>query len=120
MADDDWYRGFFHGLALDLWRRAVTPEQTRLEADFLAQQLSSPGPLVDVPCGNGRHALALAERGFRVTGVDLSAEFIAEAKSRAGTLPVDFVHGDMRTLALPSTFAGAYCVGNSFGYMAHE
>jgi SAM-dependent methyltransferase len=119
--DEHWYRDFFHGLALELWRKAVTPEQTRLECDFLAGELGPDRaqPLLDVPCGNGRHALELAARGWRVTGVDLAAEFIVEAKARAGTLPVDFVHGDMRQLPAGG-FGGAYCLGNSFGYLPHE
>lgn len=122
----DWYRHFFHGLALELWRKAVTPELTRSECDFLVAELAPDGPeriagrLLDVPSGNGRHALALAERGYRVTGVDLSAEFVAEARARAGGLPVDFVLADMRELPSEASFGGAYCLGNSFGYLAHE
>jgi SAM-dependent methyltransferase len=118
----DWYRHFFQGMALELWRKAMTPEQTRLECDFLVEELAPDGkrPLLDVPCGNGRHALALAARGHRVTGVELSAEFVAEARSRAGSLPVDFVHADMRDLPSEPSFGGAYCLGNSFGYFPHE
>jgi SAM-dependent methyltransferase len=117
----DWYRDFFHGLALELWRKAVTPEQTRREADFLVAALAPDGtrPLLDVPCGNGRHALELAARGLRVVGVDLAEEFIAEAKTQAGTLPVELVQGDMRQLPA-GPFGGAYCLGNSFGYLPHE
>src|SRR5438874_3329342 len=106
----DWYRHFFHGLALELWRKAVTPELTRSECDFVVAELAPDGPerlagrLLDVPSGNGRHALALAERGYRVTGVDLSAEFVAEARARAGSLPVDFVLADMRDLPSEASF----------------
>lgn len=113
----DWYQGFFHGLALELWRKAVTPEQTRAECDFLAAELPS-GPLLDVPCGNGRHARELATRGFYVTGVDLSTEFIAEAQAEPHER-LRFVRGDMRELPSLGTFGGAYCLGNSFGYMQH-
>ncbi len=121
----DWYRHFFHGVALDLWRQAVTPAETEAEAAFLARTLApdgEPAPLLDVPCGNGRHALALAARGHRVTGVDLAPEFVAEARARAAAagLPVEIVEADMRALPADGRFAGAYCFGNSFGYLDHD
>jgi SAM-dependent methyltransferase len=118
-ATADWYRGFFRGLALDLWRNAVTPETTRAECDFLVAELGRDGALLDVPCGNGRHALELARREIRVVGVDLSQEFIADARAHAAALPVEFVHGDMNALPSLGEFAGAYCWGNSFGYAPH-
>lgn len=116
-----WQADFFRGVALDFWRRAVTPEQTRAEADFLERTFAAaPGAhFLDVPCGNGRHALELAARGYRVTGVDLSDEFIAEARD-SGPSSTRWVHGDMCDLPWPDTFNGAYCFGNSFGYLDRD
>src|SRR5262245_26458866 len=112
----DWYRTFFQGIVLDMWRKAVTPEQTRAEADFLESHLRlRPGTRVlDVPCGSGRHALALAARGYSLTGVDLSMESIEEARrlSTEGRLSVHWRHGDMRDLPWNSEFDAAYCFGN--------
>ena len=73
----NWYENFFHGLALDLWRKALPPEHTKAEADFLAQalQCNARSHLLDVPCGNGRLSFELARRGYRVTGVDIAEEF---------------------------------------------
>ena len=47
----NWYENFFHGVALDLWRKAVSPEQTQSEADFLVKTLecASGSRLLDVP-----------------------------------------------------------------------
>lgn len=114
-----WYETFFHGVALDLWRAYTTPELTRTEADFLAETLNLvPGARVlDVPCGNGRHAIELASRGCHLTGVDLSAEFLAEA--RRSDLPIEWRLADMRDLPWESAFDAAYCWGNSFGYLDH-
>ena len=58
----NWFETFFDGLALDMWRGAITPEITAREVDFLAERLAlQPGmSVLDVPCGNGRHARALA------------------------------------------------------------
>ena len=115
----NWYEDFFHGVANDLWRKCLSPEQTRAEANFLEKTLGPKSRLLDVPCGNGRHSLELAKRGCRVTGVDISAEFIQEAVTHAAAAGInaEFVHGDMKRLAWESEFDGAFCFGNSFGYL---
>jgi cyclopropane fatty-acyl-phospholipid synthase-like methyltransferase len=117
----NWYENFFQGITLDMWRKAVTPEQTRSEVDFLekALQLPSGGRVLDNPCGNGRHSLELAARGYRVTGIDLSAEFVAEAKATAasGGLDAEFLQQDMRAIDAEAEFDGAFCFGNSFSYI---
>lgn len=120
----DWYETFFQGLALDLWRNAVTKEQTAAEADFIAETLNITGGsrILDVPCGNGRHTIELAQRGFRMTGVELSSEFISEGQKAADLhgLDIEWIHSDMRNVGRLSEFDGAFCFGNSFGYLTHE
>src|ERR1700692_4602764 len=78
----NWFEDFFHGLALDLWRKAIPLERTIAEADFLTGALNceAGAHLLDVPCGNGRLSFELAKRGYRVTGVDISEEFVDEAR----------------------------------------
>jgi SAM-dependent methyltransferase len=119
-----WWQNFFHGIALDLWRAAVSAEQTKAEADFIEQQLNvgAGAKLLDVPCGNGRLSLALAARGYQLTGVDFASEFIAEAKAkaRAEDLLVDWQERDMRDLPWAKEFDGAFCFGNSFGYLEEQ
>jgi SAM-dependent methyltransferase len=80
-----WFEDFFYGITLDLWRKAIPPEQTKAEADFLVKVLGckQDAHVLDVPCGNGRLSFALAQRGYRVTGVDISEEFIEEARTVA-------------------------------------
>src|SRR5437870_6765395 len=110
----NWFETFFHGVTLDLWRRAISPDQTTSEAEFLIDHLNcqSGAHVLDVPCGNGRLSFELAKRGFCVTGVDISEEFIEEAREVAATVinpsahadgtdkiaPVDFILADMRDL----------------------
>ena len=45
----------------------------------------APGRALDLGCGNGRHAMWLAERGWRVTAVDFSTEALRQARERAAT-----------------------------------
>jgi SAM-dependent methyltransferase len=119
-SDNDWYKDFFRGVTLDMWRRAIPPQMTEAEVEFIADVLAVPagGRILDVPCGNGRHSIPLARRGYRVTGVDLSEEFIAEA--RTAVIPgVEFLRADMRELTWRSEFDGACCLGNSFNYLDH-
>src|SRR5574340_332418 len=122
--ESNWYETFFQGVALEFWNQVTTPEQTRAEADFLERKLG-PGPgarILDVPCGSGRHAVELAARGYRVCGIDIAPENIADARRRAGARGVSaaFERGDMRRLPRPGEFDGAYCFGNSFGYLDHQ
>lgn len=141
----NWYENFFHGVSLDLWRKAISPKQTKAEADFLVKALEceAGAHLLDVPCGNGRLSLALASRGYRVTGVDISEEFIEEARSvvldppadaggtdrvarascawNTGETPVpQFILGNMRTIEGEAIYAGGYCFGNSFGFLEYS
>ncbi|HYT49623.1 MAG TPA: class I SAM-dependent methyltransferase [Pyrinomonadaceae bacterium] len=143
----NWFEDFFHGITLDLWRKAIPPAKTVSEADFLIRVLEcAPGAhLLDVPCGNGRLSFELAKRGYQVTGVDISEEFIDEARSSvtkrakeessASTTPsgmpargprsaggsglVEFILGDMRSIEGSDVYDGAYCFGNSFGFMPY-
>jgi cyclopropane fatty-acyl-phospholipid synthase-like methyltransferase len=126
----NWYENFFHGVSLDLWRKAISPEHTNREADFLAKALEceAGAHLLDVPCGNGRLSFELAGSGYRVTGVDISEEFIQEASSKAaraseantGRTPVpQFILGDMSKIEGDTIYDGAYCFGNSFGFLEY-
>jgi ubiquinone/menaquinone biosynthesis C-methylase UbiE len=118
---DEWWKTFLSGLMVDFWRAAMPEEATRAESDFLEKRLLlGPGARVlDVPCGAGRHAIELATRGYRVTGVDISSEFLeaAKASARERGLSIDWRHSEMRNLPWQSEFDAAYCAGSSFGFL---
>jgi SAM-dependent methyltransferase len=118
----EWFETFFQGVAVEFWNRAIPPALTLIEVDFLEKALAPPpgASLLDIPCGSGRHSVELALRGYRMTGIDLSDDFLKAARLRAAEahIQVDLRHGDMRNPSLaPDSFDGAVCLGNSFPYL---
>lgn len=101
-----------------------TPAQTQREANFIRESLAPPkaGEILDVGCGYGRHALELAQQGYRVTGLDLSLPLLIRAADEAQRrgFSVNFVHADMREMTFTGQFDAAYCVLSSFGYFDEE
>jgi SAM-dependent methyltransferase len=120
----EWWENFFQGMIADLWRVAVPAEHTRAEVDFLERLFQVPpgSRVLDVPCGQGRHALELASRGYQVTGVDYAPAFLEEARSRASErgLEIAWERRDMRALTWQEEFDAVFCLGGSFGYFTDE
>jgi SAM-dependent methyltransferase len=120
MVDADWADTFFDGLWLDYQRSAWDEEQTAEDADVIEALMELPegAPLLDVPCGEGRLSLALARRGYAVTGVDRAAPLLDDARAvaRSESLPAVFDRGDMTRLAYDAVFDGALCWWGSLGY----
>src|SRR5258706_1504565 len=121
---DNWYENFFSGINCELWEKVATPEWTEDEVNFLTDVLKvKPGDqLLDIPCGVGRHSVAFAKRGFLLTSVDISNEYIAKlgARVKKEKLPIQIIHGNILTVNLADSFDGAFCMGNSFGYFDIE
>lgn len=75
--------------------------------------------VLDLACGHGRIANALAGRGALVTGLDATAPFLDRARAKASELGVnvDYVEGDMRSLPFPDgRFDHVVSWFTSFGY----
>ena len=83
-------------------------EDTENQVDFIIQTLKLTGKerILDLACGFGRHSLALAERGYRVIGVDITKAYIDDALSSARKrgLAVDFLQADIRDLTYREEF----------------
>jgi D-alanine-D-alanine ligase len=119
----EWWRTLFGALYLRTDGDVVENDRvTAQEVDVLvaAAALSHRHRILDLCCGQGRHALELARRGFdHVTGLDHSSFLVQLARQRAAAsaLPVAFREGDARE-SLPECgrFDRIYLMGNSFGY----
>lgn len=113
------------------WDR-IAPAYARLfparppQVGFLAGLAGGPpARILDLACGTGEQAAALAARGYDVTGVDLDPSMRAEALRRHGSGPNPaFLAGDLRAVgALPGVagpFALVYSVGNSLALLADD
>jgi SAM-dependent methyltransferase len=74
--------------------------------------------VLDLCCGPGRCSIALAKRGFRVTGVDRTAYLLnkARARGRAAGSNIEWVREDMRDFVRPGAFDLVISMFTSFGY----
>jgi SAM-dependent methyltransferase len=121
---DDWPIAFFDDEYLKIYLHQFTPERTDAEAAFIESALAAaPGDQVlDLACGSGRHAIRMAQRGYRVTGVDFNPRYLelAAAEARQAGVAVEWVVGDMRSLDFASRFERVYSFFTSFGYYSDE
>ena len=88
--------------------------------DFLSRDVHPGSRILDLACGTGTYALALARKGHFVVGIDLDERMIAEAKRKDPDGAVVFLAGDMLdagSLCAGRTFDLAYCIGNSFVHL---
>ena len=85
-------------------------------------QLSPTSRIIDIGCGHGRHALALAERGAEVIGLDFAVALLNRARHLAAELRtrVRWIRGDMRRLPFRSGCADAAIVMDAFGFFDTE
>ena len=119
----DWWRKIFNSIYLKTDADVVDNQNiTRNEVDLFSAmlRLSPEDKIFDLCCGQGRHSLELARRGFKsVEGLDRSHYLIQKAKvhARKEGLSLKFREGDARRLPYPpDTFDAVMILGNSFGY----
>lgn len=118
-----WYKEWFGEDYLKVYPHRNEVE-ARLHIDFLQRALPlQEGRLVlDLGCGNGRHAVELAGRGLRVVCLDLSVTLLGLARRRAleAGLSVPMVRSDMRRLPFKAVFDGVFSFFTSFGYFEQD
>ncbi len=119
----DWWRTLFNSTYLKTDGDVVDNEAiTRREVDLFisAGKLQTDATILDLCCGQGRHTLELARRGFRhIEGLDRSRYLINRARrsARMQGASVRFREGDARKLPYSAdSFDTVVILGNSFGY----
>jgi len=92
------WKQFFLNSITARWSQAESTVKGIVKV-FAENKIES-GKILDICCGNGRLAIWLAKQGFNVIGVDISAEYLEDARQRAKDFGVEskvtFMEGDMR------------------------
>ncbi|MBT2383463.1 DUF4178 domain-containing protein [Streptomyces sp. ISL-11] len=121
-SDGAWWAEFFGDIYTDSDIEQQDPGLTRDMVACVTRLVPPAGRprLLDLACGTGRHAVPLAGAGYRVTGADLSADYLGQARRRAEAAgrDVTFVRADMRDLsAFPDgCFDAVTNLHTSFGF----
>jgi len=114
---NDWFKTWFNTPYYHLLYRNRDEKEAHQFIDRLCDQLQLPqgASILDVGCGKGRHANYLHSIGFNVTGIDLAANSIAEAKEME-TMGLSYYVHDMRIPFQDSAFDCALNLFTSIGY----
>jgi SAM-dependent methyltransferase len=116
----EWWESYFDAQYLLEYEPIFSPARDRADVARLIDILGLPDGerVLDVPCGQGRHAHLLAEAGFDVTGLDYSRHLLDIARARGTGPRLRYVRGDMR--ALPDKWSGRFAavlnLFTSFGF----
>jgi SAM-dependent methyltransferase len=119
--DEQWYKKIW---TLDIKDQSWV-EDTGRQVAFIARTLRlAPGMRVlDLACGFGRHSLALAAMGVEVVGVDITKEYVDDARKEAASrgLKAEFVHADIRELSYVGEFDAVLNLADgAIGYLENE
>ena len=102
--DAQWYKKIW---TIDIQDMSWV-EQTQSQVDFLWEilQLDGKERVLDLACGFGRHSVELASRGCKVVGVDITPEYVEEARKQAKEkgLNAEFICADLRDLRYRDEF----------------
>ncbi|HTB53505.1 MAG TPA: class I SAM-dependent methyltransferase [Ferruginibacter sp.] len=117
MEDHPWFKDWFNSPYYHLLYANRDDREAAAFIDKLIDHLKpAPGAtMLDVACGKGRHSIHLAEKGFDVTGIDLSEASISEALTHQTDNLHFYIH-DMRLPFWINYFDYAFNFFTSFGY----
>lgn len=120
----NWFEDWFDSPLYELLYSYRNEDEAQKLARLIEQQIPKHKypRIVDVGCGRGRHSVSLAERGYHVTGFDLSPQAIEKARKIAqnrGLTNVNFIVNDMRE-PLKERFDAALNLFTTFGYFLDE
>jgi len=107
MNKKQWYESLFENYGQKYDNENFT-QGTVGECDFIEKEINNDNSLkiLDVGCGTGRHAIELSNRGYIVTGIDLSETQLARARQKAEShnLKIDFQKQDAKNLPFIDEF----------------
>ena len=115
----DWYKTWFGNQYLTVYAYR-NEKEAKLLINLIHSniKLSPQSKILDLCCGQGRHALLLAKMGYRVVGIDLSRTLLEIAKFKTEkNQKASFIQADMRFLPTINKFDLLLNLFTSFGYL---
>ena len=123
----EWWKTLFNAIYLKTDGDVIENDENTIKEIDTIIDVAKPKKtdvLLDLCCGQGRHCIELAKRGFtQVIGIDRSRYLVRLAKKRSQKyqLNIKFSEGDARKIRLPEKSVDqVYILGNSFGYFERE
>jgi SAM-dependent methyltransferase len=113
----EWFEEWFDSPYYHLLYKGRNEEEAKSSLNnlLLALDLAHGSRILDLACGKGRHSRYLAEKGFNVTGLDISETSISFAR-QFETENLEFFQHDMRKPFRTNYFDGVLNMFTSFGY----
>ncbi|KKN82975.1 hypothetical protein LCGC14_0303900 [marine sediment metagenome] len=115
-----WYETFFDGLYGKVLASHFSEDRAQAQAELIKKllKLRKGQRVLDCPCGVGRITIPLARMGLKMTGVDLTAAYVRQARRRAKRegLDIPFIRCDMREIDFDGEFHAVINWFTAFGY----
>ena len=119
-----WYIDFFSDDYQQIYGHTFSIERAKIEVAFIESlfQLPEKSSILDLCCGQGRHAIILAKHGFKVTGQDLNPDYLRQAEEYAKNekVQLQLIQEDMRNIPFEGTFDAVINMFSAFGYLESE
>jgi SAM-dependent methyltransferase len=121
----NWWSSFYDDTPFEVFLARTNPDELKATLDFLVAELglTRRSRVFDQCCGFGSIGLPLAQRGYRVVGVDLCEKYIRMARQKAATLKLtraDFHVGDAFSFAATPPCDAGFNWYTSFGYSEND
>jgi SAM-dependent methyltransferase len=116
-----WYEESFGQDYLLVYKhRDIQGAQAEVKRMVNWLDLNEGSRIFDLCCGMGRHSVALADEGYRVTGMDLSKVLLEEARRLDDSGRITWLEGDMRQVPASGPFDAVVNLFTSFGYFEED
>jgi len=121
MQDSAWFESWFDSPYYHILYKHRSLDEAHYFIDNITSYLTlAPGAKVlDLACGAGRHSLFLSQKGYEVTGIDLSEKNILNAKMYEAD-NLEFYQADMRKIFRTNYFDAVFNFFSSFGYFDND
>ena len=120
----EWFKDWFNTEEyLNVYRHRNEEDAKEL-VQLILENIDIPvnGKVLDLACGPGRHSILFAQKGYKVSAVDLSKNLLAVALNSAlkANVNINFIEADLRNLCIKPKFDLVVNLFTSFGYFEND